>query len=410
LLLGYLVEKLPLWPLALRFNLFSALTMAGAAGFVAATAFHLMPSSEKPADFLNILIAIASGLTLAFASLVWSQAVITEVYGLFMLLAAATLWALLTQKPTWLIGFLLGLTITAHLTGWLLLPLVLVLTPKPKLITLAAALFLGLLPFALLPLLATPTSPVIWGDLDSFQGWWWLVSSHIYRGYSFALPPDLWLSRLSTWGLPMLTQFTWAGLPLIVAAFLLVPTENRRLYGLLLATAVLYLIVPFFYHTDDAIIFTLPAWLLLSLLLVPAYQRLGWLALLLPLALLLLNFQANNLKQEYQIRTHAESLLAAVPENAIVETAGDPTIFTLWYIIYAEAQRADTIPVDSDLFAFDWYRQRLHLLNPDLEGLEQDDLAQFRELNGAKRPYCFASLAQTNPDTPENFSLTCTEN
>jgi hypothetical protein len=62
------------------------------------------------------------------------------------------------------------------------------------------------------------------------------------------------------------------------------------------------------------------------------------------------------------------------------------------------------------LFAFDWYRERLQLLNPDLVGLEQDDLAEFRKLNQAKRPFCFASLAQTNPETEADYLLTCTEN
>ena len=410
LLLGYLVEKLPIWPIALRFNLFSALAMAGAVGFVTATAFYIMPAPTPSTNRTQYLVAITVGLTVAFASLIWGQAIITEVYGLFMLLSAAFLWALLTHKPTWLTGLLIGLTITAHLTGWLLLPLAILLTPRQKLSQLAVGILGGLLPFALLPLLVTPSSPVIWGDLSSFQGWWWLVSSQIYRGYSFSLPPDLWLPRLSAWSLPILTQFTWAGLPLILAAFFLVKAADRWLYGLLLATAVFYFILAFFYQTDDALIFTLPAWLLLSLLLVPAYQRLGWIALVLPLALILLNFQAKNLKNDHLIRDQAQSLLNEVPENAIVETPGDPTIFTLWYIIYAEAQRTDIIPVDSDLLAFDWYRERLHLLNPDLVGLEQDNLQEFRKFNQAKRPFCFASLAQTNPDTEAVYLLTCTEN
>jgi len=408
LLLGYLVERLPLTPIAFRFNLFSALSMALGAGFVTATALSLTQTQENRDKPRHYLIAITTGLTLAFSALIWGQAIITEVYGLFLLLSAAYLWSLLTNKPAWITGFICGLAITAHSTGWLLLPLAIILTPRKKLILLAIGLLIGLLPFVLLPLLGSPASPVIWGNLDTIQGWWWLVSGQIYRGYVFSLPQNLWLTRLSDWGIALFTQFTWAGIPLIIVAFFVADPKLRRLYWLLLGTAILYFIIAFFYHTDDAIVFTLPAWVLLSLLFVPVFQRLGWIALALPLALILLNFQSNNLKDDHLVRHNVESLLLEVPENTILETPGDPTIFALWYIIFAEEQRSDIIPVDSDLFAFDWYRNRLQLLYPDLTGLEHDNLTEFRELNQARRAYCFASLAQKKSNSP--YSLVCTEN
>ena len=146
---------------------------------------------------------------------------------------------------------------------------------------------------------------------------------------------------------------------------------------------------------------------LLSMLLVPVFQRVGWIAIILPLALILLNFQSNNVKDTYLIRQYVESLLLEVPEKAILETPGDPTIFTLWYIIFAEEQHTDIIPVDSDLFAFDWYRNRLQRLYPGLTGLEDDNLVRFRELNQAKRPYCFASLAKNEPNTQPDYLLSC---
>ena len=124
----------------------------------------------------------------------------------------------------------------------------------------------------------------------------------------------------------------------------------------------------------------------------------------------MINFQDQNLTHESIIRTNTQSLLENIPENAIVETPGDPTIFTLWYIIYAEKQRLDVIPVDSDLFAFDWYRDRLKILYPSLSGLENDDLTRFQELNKQIQPYCFASLATIETETQTNYSLVCLEN
>lgn len=410
LILGYFVNKLPLWPIAFRFNLFSAVTMASAAGFVAATVHYLVHTQNQEWQSSKSIISIAIGLTFAFAPLIWGQAIITEVYSLYMMLCAAFLWALLTQKPVLLTGILCGLTITAHSTGLLLLPIAFVLTKRNKLIYLATGILLGLIPYLLLPLLVTPSSPVIWGDLSTLKGWWWLISSQIYSGYRFGLPVHLWLSRLAEWGLIIGPQFTWAGFPLIIIALFIAKSESRRLYLLLSLTAVLYFFAAFFYHTNDAIIFTLPAWLMLSLCLIPIYEKLGWLSLFLPLTLILINFQANNLRGNDQLRRHAESLLMEVPEQAILETPGDPTIFALWYMIYAEEQRKDIIPIDNQLFAFAWYRDNLRLLHPDLSGLEKDDLTLFRKRNQSARPYCFASLAQIHSNTDTNYSLTCLEN
>ncbi|MCZ7673942.1 MAG: hypothetical protein M5U34_45840 [Chloroflexi bacterium] len=167
----------------------------------------------------------------------------------------------------------------------------------------------------------------------------------------------------------VLQQLTWAALPLLLAALLLVKRDQRRLLVWLGGTAVFYFILAFTYQPNDAILLTLPAWLLLTLVLAASLPRLGWLALSLPLLLLLLNFQPHNLSGDKALRERAEALLTAVPPGAIVQTNGDPTIFALWYFVYTEGQRPDIIPVDADLFAHEWYRARLARRHPDLTGL-----------------------------------------
>ncbi len=397
ILLGNLFGLLPLENVATRFTCLSALSMALAAGFLAATAFRLFSSAASP------LPAIAAGLTFAFSSLVWGQATIAEVYGLFMLFTAVFLWALLTKRPSGVAGLFLGLAITAHLTGWLLLPLALAQTPRSRWPKLGAGLLLGLLPFLLLPLLASENSPVVWGEPRTLSGWWWLVSGQLYQGYAFALPLAEWVSRAAAWLPLVLQQLTWAALPLLLAALLLVKRDQRRLLVWLGGTAVFYFILAFTYQPNDAILLTLPAWLLLTLVLAASLPRLGWLALSLPLLLLLLNFQPHNLSGDKALRERAEALLTAVPPGAIVQTNGDPTIFALWYFVYTEGQRPDIIPVDADLFAHEWYRARLARRHPDLTGLDEDDLVAFAQENGRKRPFCAASLN----DSATSYTLDC---
>ena len=160
-----------------------------------------------------------------------------------------------------------------------------------------------------------------------------------------------------------------------------------------MATAIFYIIYVFNFGTNDAAVFLLPALLLLSLLLIPALKRFGWLAILLPVALLLLNYQLVDVSGDHSVRTAASTLLRDAPENAILLTPGDQTISTLWYFQHVEAQRSDLILIDANLAAFDWYRHRLAMRYPDILGLERDDLPGLRQLNQVKQPFCTATLA-----------------
>lgn len=404
ILAGRLAYLLPLEPVAARFNLLSAACVALATALVALVACRdELPFASGNGDGET---AVALSLTFAFAPLVWGQALITEVYGLALLLLAAFLYALLTRRAAWLIGLLLGLSATAHPTAWLMLPLTLVFTPRLTWPRLFVGLLLGLLPFAALPWLIGADSPVVWGEPTTLAGWWWLVSGQLYRGYLFALPPADWAARLLAWTPALLGQFTWAGLPLIVAGAARLPRQKRWAALGMGGTAVFYLLFAFTYRPDDAIVNTLPAWLLLSLLLLPAYRQIGRWSLILPLILLLLNFNGQTLRADQQVRERAEALLPAIPRAAIVETPGDGTIFALWYFQHVEGQRPDLALVDRELFAYDWYRARLARLHPELSALDQPDGRVFREANGGKRPFCQASLT---PDEQTANNLFCFE-
>jgi hypothetical protein len=95
--------------------------------------------------------AMAVGLCLAFAPLAWGQAVITEVYGLNLLMVAIFVWALWRKRPPVLVGFLFGLCLTTHLTSILLLPLVVGSVPRVQWRPCALGVPLGLLPLLAIP-------------------------------------------------------------------------------------------------------------------------------------------------------------------------------------------------------------------------------------------------------------------
>jgi hypothetical protein len=450
-LIGKLFSYIPIGTVAYRFNLLSGLCTAVSAGFVAGIVYRLRPAingratGERPINrawegdvFRGFIPAVSAGLAFSFSSLVWGQAVIAEVYALNLVFVGAFHYFLLCKsnwlldvqfgklhydesnrpfdtrfaKPvvsavepsrysfhliTFMTGLLLGLSITTHLTSFLLLPLALLLTPFRRWFWLFPGFLTGLLPFLLLPLLAQSGSPVVWSRPDTLEGWWWLVSAQLYRPNVFGLPSPEWPVRLAEWSRLFLEQLAYGGVPLLLVGFFGRIKTYRRLLTGLTATTLLYIIYAFTYNTFDAAVLLLPALFLLSVILGFGLQYLGRAAIILPLALLWLNLSQPEpgywtINQAAPVRSAADTLLATVPAEAILLTPGDPTLTAMWYFHHVEGKRPDIIIIDGNLFQFTWYREQLGRDYPFLQHLAQDDLPGFIEQNRQSRPLCETSL------------------
>jgi hypothetical protein len=398
-LLGKLFSYLPVGTIAFRFNLFSAVNMALAAGFVTAIARHQTASSSSRPGHSRAtatLVPLAAGLTFAFMPLVWSQALIAEVYALNALFLAAFLWAMLTGRPAGQVGVLLGLSLTGHLTSYLMAPLALLILPPAAWPTLALGVMAGVAPLLALPLLAQSNSPLNWGDPTSPERWWWLISGRLYHGNAGALPALELGSRVVDWSRQFLIQLSWVGVLLLPLSAVGQWQEKRRVHAALWLIVILYGVMALTYNTPDAAVFFLPGLLLLTILLIPALYRLGAAVILLPLVTVALNFDQQSLRDQTALRPQAEALLAAVPPAAIALTPGEPTGFAMLYFHYVEGQRDDIILVDDQLMAFEWYRHTLGRRYPALAGLDIDDVARFERLNSRERWFCRVSL-ETGP-------------
>jgi hypothetical protein len=343
--LGKLVSLLPLGTVAFRYNLFSAVCAALAAGLLFAAIRAHWDGRVRPVT------AIAAALAFAWLPLVWSQAVVAEVYALNLLFVAAFL-----------------------LTG-------------------VAA---GLLPLLLLPWLARGDSPVVWGRPDTPGGWWWLVSGRLYAA-NLLFSPDFASPRLAT----LLRALALGPAALIIgrrprrgqASGAPSVTRRARRTRLMGATAALYALFALAYATPDAAVLLLPALLLLALLLAPGLERAGRLSLALPLVLAVVGLAGHTGAAGPSPRALALAALGAAPSRAVLLTPGDRGLFTLWYFHHVEGLRPDVVIVDANLFAFDWYRQRLAVQQPDLFVPAADDLPAFEETNARTRPFCAISLA-----------------
>jgi hypothetical protein len=381
--LGYPLAHAP-WGseiIAVRFHWLSAVSTAVAITLLTAIAQTLLHEQNRQSQTIA---SLTTALVFAFTPLVWQQALITEVYALNLALITLLFYTALTRRSPWLIGILAGLSSTTHLTSLLLYPLLLWLIPRHSWGRAGLGLLIGLTPWLTLFWLGqNEPSPVVWGDPTTLAGWWWLVSGTLYQPNLFAVPDVA--ERLVSW------WWMWLWLAGAGVGVWLSGAEWRGVLAGAWFTALLYLLYGLGHGQPDALVFILPALLLLSCCLTFVWSKLRTPAIGLPLLLLALNWSTVSLAQEPPlVRAMVAQVLADVPHGRVLLThGGDRTLFTLWYFQHVEGWRPDLIIVDSDLLAFDWYRQRLQRQHPQLNALTNDDLPAF---TAANEPLCRLSL------------------
>jgi hypothetical protein len=389
-LLAWLFTHLPIGVIAYRVNLLSAVCAAAAVGVFFCTARRVLPGDRYP-----LLLSAITALMLAFSSLLWSQAVITEVYALLMLFAAVLLWFLVRWRDDqrdrylWLAAFTLGLALGNHLTILFWAPAALVyLWPtrrrwlRVRTLLPAVALFLiGLSVYAYLPLAARQRPPVNWGNPQTLRGFLWVVTGEQYQQFAFGLEADEIPARAADWAELLGDQFGWWGLAISLIGAWGQWQRERRFALLSLTWMILIGVYAFFYDTSDSHMYLLPVvmlmalwwgegvYLLLGLIrgLRPVWQRLALvLLLLLPLGSVALHWRAVEPDDDWERHTYIRQVLeAAQPDGLIIVRADQPT-FALWYGIYAEGRRPDVQVVSGPMLAFIWYRDHVRHLYPGL--------------------------------------------
>ena len=400
-LLGRVMAAVPIGSIPYRYNLLSALAAVGAAALVA--------WAVEENGTLPLLVA---GLSFAFVPLVWSQAVITEVYALLALMAALIVGLSLRSKPRPLmLGAALGLGLTHHLTLIALAPLTLEAlrrwakeqSARTVIARGATGFLIGLLPLAYLPF--TSSAPLGWGDASTLKGFWWLVSAELYRGYAFALPRPWIGQRIASVARLLADSFTWMGVIVGLWGFVaLHERDNRRAINSLVAVLALA-IFAVGYNTSDSQVYLIPAlvvfavWIGMgwsSLRSIPISARAanvarGGLAVLmfaLPAFMLARNWSAQDLRADRAARDFVKGVMNEAPPRAIVATSDEHHTFALWVGVFVERRRTDLAVVDQDLLGYDWYNARLQrgfgLVVEDAQ--EVDELARLNPGRPVSRP------------------------
>lgn len=240
-MLTHLFTYLPFGDEAYRANLASAVYASGAVALVFASGYLLGR---------NVLAAAAGALALGFGTTLWSQAVIAEVYPLNALMIMSSVTTLLfwfrTRRDRYLLlaSFLMGLSLTNHITSGLVLPgafLLVLLTDWRKFLEVKLVLkgtllfFAGLLPYLYLPIRASMNPPLNEWEPTNFERFWYLVSGGDHHVNSFAFGPAEIPGRFRLYLDFLFQNFHWGVILLaIVGVVLLVVRRASRPVGVVM--------------------------------------------------------------------------------------------------------------------------------------------------------------------------------
>ncbi|MBI1802190.1 MAG: DUF2723 domain-containing protein [Chloroflexi bacterium] len=402
ILLARLFLALPVGDEAYRLNAMSAVFASAATGLFY---YMIVTGDAGRADWIGRVSAGVAALLLAFTPMVWSQAVIAEVYTLHLCLTAAICLAVQRwrcsprSRNLLLVGALLGIGLGNHLTFGLIVPsLVLGLwdgTGQPSLhwrggglslvrvAIIVLGCMLGLSVYGYLPLAARFGAASHWGPLDTPTALVTQVSAELYHGYLFSVPLDDLLKRLFALPLMALAEFQPWGAAAIIAGLVQSLRRHTRwsLSMLLLGMGAGGFAVS--YNTTDSYRYLMPLWFSLACFLAVGLRaaldalvrarrtfdrfrmREGaamaavLLVLIWPVATMWARYPAMDLSTNREAERLMVPILDSLPTGALLLSGTDRQTFALWYYTEVRGVRRDIVVVDRDLLGYAPYRQHL---------------------------------------------------
>jgi len=431
LLLARGFQLLPLGSLALRTNFMSAVFTI----LTAVTVYEIVIQSLATQNSLRAQLAgLLAGLAIGLSPVVWSQAVITEVYTLNAFFVALILYLAIRPVPAesagrrkldGLRGLTLGLALCNHVTILLLAFVAWMVNAVETIPAVAGApripgksvmpyrwrwgavlrqavwALVGLAMYATLYFKALAHPAVNWGNPVTLQQFWWLVSGQAYQhSYLAGATPAYYADRVSSWASLLIDQFGPVGLVLGCVG-LVIYFQPSRLYLLTAWSMAAFSIFTMMYQPRDAFVYLIPALVSFSIWIGTGVGNLAealafrrrwmewglWGIMFVYFAgLAIYHWPRVDASRDLRAENFGRRVLAVAPSNAIVFAKGDAATFSLWYFHYALQERPDIVVIASDFLHIDWYQEIIRTVYPALV------------IPGAfPEP---ATLAAANPDRP----------
>jgi tetratricopeptide (TPR) repeat protein len=446
IVLAHLASLLPFGNVATRINFSSAFFAALACAMLTLvvaelmiTAYYLGASkrrksvqeSNKTGDssVARLFVAapaLGAGLLMAFSRTLWSYATITEVYALNALLILIVLFLMLRWRgciladrvhtgtigggpigaqisshdaSLYVAALVFGLALGVHhVTVALILPALGVLVFRTegvrffasRRLLYAAVISLGVLiaVYTYLPIAASRSPLINWGNPRSLQEIWWHVSGRQYQVY-FSFTPKLVGHQFAEFCRMALREFghPWLPLPLLLAfaGFVDAFKRDRTSFWFLVAIIIADLAYALSYEiAEDKDAYYLPAfismaiaigfgirWLIQRTASKPTPVRKPFLvaatAILLICAIALTgNWPFNNRRRYFVAHDYVQNLLRTIAPDGLLLTLDWQVASPMFYVQEIEQHRRDVKVVDINLLRRSWYFDYLSRAYPRL--------------------------------------------
>ena len=372
-------------------NLLSALFAAGAAGMLVRVVADVLP--PKFSSRSRQVAGATAGLAFALHPTLRSAATVTEVHALQMFLDTALLHAVVRaglwsstpfRENAFLVAcYVMGLTLTNHLTGALLVP-VLVLglwkhrasVRRPVLVAGTLCLAAGLSMYLVLPIRSAFNPIADWGNPETLPELIRHVAGMQYHTWMFSSSEVVAQNARTLAGV-----FTSGGMFLWLPLGIVGLFGARQWPGFLLGStlgAACCVIYPLGYEIHDIETYFLP-----GLLFGAIWVGVGaavWsehfasrhvsaraLPLLLPVILLAGTRPGSDSTQNTWVDSAARAFLETPAENAfVISTHWDILTAPALYLQVVEKMRSDVVLFDTELLRRPWYLEQMSSRHPDL--------------------------------------------
>ena len=374
----------------------------------------------EPVDassWVILMPALVAGLLLAFSRTLWSYSTITEVYSLNMLLIGVVFLLLLRWRRRALelresrgdgllysAALIFGLALGVHhVTVGLTLPALAAVVystegfkffKSRRLVYAALSATAGLCVYAYLPIAASDSPLMNWGDPRTLERFWWHVTGRQYQIF-FSPSLDTMMNQFgvflrlagrefSPWWLP-------AGLILTVAGLTFAFRQDRSAFWFLALIVVANVPYALNYEiAEDKDAYYLPTFMAMAIAAglgahwliraVSSRRRLAYAGLLIvPLIALLSSFPYNNRARYFIAGDYVDNILSTVESRGMLLTIDWQVYSPMLYTLEIEKRRPDIICIDLNHLRRSWYFDHLNQEYPELMEKTRDKVNAFLE-------------------------------
>ena len=398
-----------------------------------ADSHRLQTASTPDSGGIGLAACLASGLLLAFSRTLWAYATIAEVYtlntllisGIFLLVfhwrrlaiseaAQPRNTKLISKDDRWLnaaaVLFGLGLGVH-HVSVGLMLPALawLVLASQgpafflsKRLLRAAMFAFAGLAVYIYLPIAASRSPIMNWGDPQTLQRFWWHITGNQYQIF-FTFSSERMGQHLGEFFILFGREFgPWflaIGLLLALSGAVALFKRDWKAFVFVALVIVCDVVYSISYEiAEDKDAYYLPAlvattitaafacdWLIRpvpSILRVSAGARnavASVILLLAPIVALWGNLPFNNRSRYFIAQDYVENILNSVEPGGLVLTRDWQVYSPMMYANEVERRRPDVIAIDIQQLRRSWYYAYLRTVYPDLIEQSRDKVDAFLE-------------------------------